>query len=419
MATSGYFPSWKLAARAALVLFFVNLLVGRAIADPSDHDANDARRNGELSKLLPTSRPDAFIGPPQVEILDPHQEMVQIDSSQLSLTYLVRYSGPAPIKLSLYFDGERVELKDNQQPRHEEHEFIDSVKFDVPSKDVLVWLVVESVLGSTRASLHVRWVAQPDDVKPNLYVLAVGVKDYDDPAIKNMANPLQFSAVDAIDFSKLMKNQEGGIYAHVETKTLTEKTAKKIEILQDLVWLRKSVTNKDVAMIFLSGHGAIRDDAGYDYLPVEADKSNPELTYLHDFELKEYIKKIPAKIIAFIDTCHSGYFFQPVGAKALTGPFVKTFAVELAKSASFIAVYASSTGEELSVERDDWGHGAFTMAVLEGFAGKAINPKGGISLARLNEYIAERVKELTDGHQHPMYITPFGNTNPVIGTAGN
>jgi len=41
------------------------------------------------------------------------------------------------------------------------------------------------------------------------------------------------------------------------------------------------MTQRDVAVIFLSGHGKKESASGYDFLPYDADQDNPELTYLH------------------------------------------------------------------------------------------------------------------------------------------
>ena len=80
---------------------------------------------------------------------------------------------------------------------------------------------------------------------------------------------------------------------------------------------------------------------------------------------------------------------------------------EIAGSANAI-VLASSTGAELSMERDDWQQGAFTKALLEGLGGKAdIMPKDGVvTIDELNLYVKERVKELTAGAQHPVDLKP-------------
>ena len=61
----------------------------------------------------------------------------------------------------------------------------------------------------------------------------------------------------------------------------------------------------------------------------------------------------------------------------------------------------------MSQEHSEWGHGAFTKALIEGFEGKA-NYDGNktIDIKELDLYITKRVKELTGGTQHPTTEIP-------------
>ena len=81
---------------------------------------------------------------------------------------------------------------------------------------------------------------------------------------------------------------------------------------------------------------------------------------------------------------------------------------ELASDENGGVILAASTGKELSMEHPDWKHGAFTRALLDGMeAGEADQtPDSVIYLRELDYYISERVKELTEGNQHPTTLTP-------------
>jgi hypothetical protein len=60
------------------------------------------------------------------------------------------------------------------------------------------------------------------------------------------------------------------------------------------------------------------------------------------------------------------------------------------------------------VEHPDWGHGAFTKALIEALGqGQADYSKDGIiNLRELDMYIADRVEALTDNQQHPTTQKP-------------
>ena len=116
-----------------------------------------------------------------------------------------------------------------------------------------------------------------------------------------------------------------------------------------------------------------------------------------------------SRCLLFLDTCHSG----GIDPDLLTGfrgsPINNTEAIrELASEEYGIVVMAASTGKEFSVERKEWGHGAFTKALLDGLQeGKAdYSGDGIIYIDELAMYVYERVKKLTDGKQHPTTQIP-------------
>jgi hypothetical protein len=72
-----------------------------------------------------------------------------------------------------------------------------------------------------------------------------------------------------------------------------------------------------------------------------------------------------------------------------------------------IVVFASSTGNQLSLEREEWNNGAFTKAVVEGMRGAAARPGlAAVSITDLKGYVSRRVMELTDGNQRPLMAMP-------------
>lgn len=78
---------------------------------------------------------------------------------------------------------------------------------------------------------------------------------------------------------------------------------------------------------------------------------------------------------------------------------------------------AASTGDETSQEFESWGHGAFTLSVLEGLKeGKAdIKDDMTIFLRELDFYVSERTLELTNGQQHPTTQKPSSISRfPII-----
>src|SRR5262249_17837997 len=87
--------------------------------------------------------------------------------------------------------------------------------------------------------------------QPNLYVLAVGINDYADPALK-----LAWSVNDARELARTFEASSKALFGKVETKVLLDREATRAGVLQGLDWLKARVRPQDVAVLFYSGHGA-------------------------------------------------------------------------------------------------------------------------------------------------------------------
>jgi Caspase domain len=251
----------------------------------------------------------------------------------------------------------------------------------------------------------VQWTGPGPDRKATLYVLAVGISSYRDPDVR-----LHFAAKDANDFVTLAKAQAGGLYEKVipygPHDSLQDGDATKESILDGLDWIRRAVADtNDVAMVFLSGHGVSTPDQQYRFLPYDYDSNRVERTTISDSDLRDYLTKIGGKKIFFFDTCYSGGVLGGKGTDSR--PNVDKFANELKEAENGIVVFASSTGNQLSLEKEEWNNGAFTKAVVEGMYGAAARPGLiAISTSDLQGYISRRVKELTQGNQRPVMAIP-------------
>ena len=124
-------------------------------------------------------------------------------------------------------------------------------------------------------------------------------------------------------------------------------------------------------------------------------------------EIKNTLSNLAGKSLFFIDTCHSGNVLGG-GRRAISSDITGVIN-ELASAENGVVVFSSSTGRQYSLENPDWGNGAFTKALLEGFKGKANYSKTGrITHKMLDFYISERVKEITEGQQTPVTQAPGG-----------
>jgi len=243
-------------------------------------------------------------------------------------------------------------------------------------------------------------------IKPKLYVLAVGIGKY--PREEMM---LMYPAKDARDFARMMQTQNGKLYRDVQVRVITDEQATRENIIEGLDWIRKETTARDVAMIFMAGHGLTDNRSGtYYFLPVDANPEKLMVTGIPATYLQDTVASIPGKVLLFLDACYSANILKGRRTRGIavgaTGD-VMGVVNELVSAENGAVVFASSSRTQRSLESEEWQNGAFTKALLEGLSGKAdLMKKGKITIDYLDLYISERVKELTKGEQTPIVQKP-------------
>jgi len=342
--------------------------------------------------------------PPIVTIRSPDNN-TEVSETAVKLQFAVRTSGDAPVTaVRALVDGRPMgsARRIQEVAGKGDAETTQTLDVALPAHDCEISIIAENKNGvSAPATIKLHWKgkAEEDLVKPKLYVLSVGVSKY-----KNPAYTLDFAAKDASDFNDALKAQGGKLYRSVETRLLTDDQANKDALLEGLEWIQKQTTSRDVAMIFLSGHG-VRDASGdYYYVPYAFDMDHKRSTGVLFYEIEKTIKDIAGKVVFFVDTCHSG---GAAGKSRGIDNDIVSVVNELSSAENGAIVFAASTGKESALEDPKWGHGAFTKALLEGLAGKAdLRGNGRITITSLDFFLSERVKELTDGNQHPTTTKP-------------
>jgi len=274
-------------------------------------------------------------------------------------------------------------------------------RITVPERDCEISVIAENRYSASEpATVRLIWRGGSREfvIKPKLYVLAVGVADYRKPDLR-----LSFPAKDAGDFAKVLKRQKGRLYRDVVRKVLGNAT--RDEVLDGLEWIERQTTDKDVAMVFLAGHGVNDRNADYHFLPSDADPDRLKRTGVPYSIIRDTVTGLPGKVLFFVDTCHSGNI---MGSKRRGGAAdIDKVVSDLSAAENGVVVFASSTGGQYSLENPGWGNGAFTKALVEGLSGRAdYTGKGKITINMLDLYLSERVKELTDGQQTPTTAKP-------------
>jgi len=379
-----------------------------AVLETLDEGAAVRRANSESGRKAQTVSLTQQV-PPVVTILSPADGAV-VNTAEVTVRFSIRSPSGEPVTgIKALVDGRPVAAQRGVQVTAGSGagEEARELRVPIPAHDAEIAILAENKYApSVPAVVRVRWQgagggARARDefvAKPKLYVLAVGVSQY-----QHKDFTLGFPAKDAQDFVTALQTQQGRLYQTVTAKVLTDAKATKDEILDGLDWLQKETTSKDVAMLFLAGHG-VNDQAGvYYFLPTNGDPEKLKRTGVVFSDIKNTLSSLAGKALFFVDTCHAGNI---MGARR-GGVDINAVVNELASAESGAVVFASSTGRQSSLEHPDWGNGAFTKAVVEGLSGKAdLMGKGKITVNMLDAYIAERVKELTKGQQTPTTTKP-------------
>jgi hypothetical protein len=202
-------------------------------------------------------------------------------------------------------------------------------------------------------------------LKPKLYALPVGVTGYENPDFDNV----HYSAHDADDLAAALMAQKGGLYADVQVTVVNnpnrpDSNPTRDNVVNGLYWLQHVVTNRDLAVIFLGGHGYLDAKQNFWFLTREADLTRLRTTAISNDDLLDLIGSIPGKKVLFIDAGHAG--LRSATGRASTNPDMDKVINDLSAAGSDLVAFAASTGTEFASENEKWNrHSAFAEALIE------------------------------------------------------
>jgi len=339
--------------------------------------------------------------PPVVELAMESDE-INTATSPVEVKYRVRSPNGEPVEsVEILIDGRPLEAR-GAIPVLDDEETRD-ISVPVPQKSVEIALIARTKSGASEAKIvKVNWDgATADLLKPKLYAVVIGVSKYQSADLK-----LKYAAQDAKDFAERLVRQQGGIYGKVSARLLTDDDATRDGIVEALEWLEGEVTSRDVGMVFLAGHGVTDKRQRFFFLPTDVDTEKLRSSAVSQDEMLNTMSSLAGKALMFVDACYSA---NSLDSEKTRGPSADITQVvnELSSAENGVVMFASSTGRQVSIERDDWQNGAFTEALLEGLSGSADYTKdGALTIAELDLWLSERVKQLTDKRQAPVARKP-------------
>jgi WD40 repeat protein len=253
--------------------------------------------------------------------------------------------------------------------------------------------------------------------KPELYVLAIGVSDYQQRQLK-----LKFADKDALAVAKSFADGGKKLFSAQHIYTLTNAQATLAEILNSFKKLSEQVKKEDVLIVYLAGHGMILNGQ-YHYIPVNAMYTSEDAmktASLGEDQLSQLLPLIKStKSVIILDTCHAAkankIILSALNTEELTrGGLDELTAITRLKKGTGRAVLAAASGKDLALEGYK-EHGYFSYALLEGMQGKAdSNNDKQINVLELGTFLENRVRDLTKDRQIPVIEkTVDWNTYPI------
>ncbi|MDR2701403.1 MAG: caspase family protein, partial [Spirochaetaceae bacterium] len=229
---------------------------------------------------------------------------------------------------------------------------------------------------------------------PDLWILAIGVNKYDNAGkqLGTLRN-LEYCVADARGVIDSLKAQEGVRYGKVHSLLIADDG----QVQPTAANIRKNLTflegagPKDVALLFLAGHGVSAAEGKFYFLPRDAvisggGKVDPKRAISGD-EIVQVLDA-PGNRLVFIDACKSG----GVDNDRMVRLFMDTNAF----------VFAACRGNESSLELSNLGHGVFTYSVMDALKGAAgARATNNVSVKSMSGFVSLDVPERTGNRQHP------------------
>jgi hypothetical protein len=239
----------------------------------------------------------------------------------------------------------------------------------------------------------------------NLWAVVVGIDSY--PNIR----PLKYAVADARAFYDLLV---AGNQVPAENVFLLLNDQATLQELRSALGtkLKNKAGADDMVIIYFAGHGATERDMmspdgdGLEkyLLPYGADPNDLYASALPMREVAHIFHRIRSERLVFVaDACYSGASGgRTVSITGVRANLSDRFLERLAGGKGKVIITASSANE-VSVEKDELGHGVFTYYLLQGLRGPADTDADGlITIDEAYRYVSEKVPAATGQEQHPV-----------------
>ena len=259
--------------------------------------------------------------------------------------------------------------------------------------------------------------------KPDLYVLVVGISEYQDAARR-----LTYADKDAKDLADLLQAKRDH-FGEVKELRILNRDATRETIRGAKDFLGASQVD-DLVVAFFAGHGLLDSKLDYYFGTSDIDFADPATRGLPFEAIEDLLDGIRSRRkLLLVDTCHAGELDRDdvagIGAERKPRNEVKersfrgltrvTPRVGLSPSYNLAqemfadlrrgtgaVIIASAGGSEFALEGARWNNGVFTHAILRGLNGEADRDGDRrVMVSELRDFVEAEVQQLTNGKQSP------------------
>jgi WD40 repeat protein len=364
-------------------------LVSQALTEQGHARVADAAyRLGDVRKVLAQGLP------PEVEILSPGGEQTGHD---YLLEFKVMDRGGGIGRIEYFVNGrliEQAELRGElaQLPGQAPGTIRRPISLNQGENDIVVRVTNARNVWSDPES--VKRIAFTPELKPTLWVLTVGITDYDEDSLK-----LKFPAYDSEEFEKTIRLTARKIYGerNIRVVPLRNKDATRERLRQAFRSIKDSIQPEDTFIVHLAGHG-MTFEGRYHFLPVDAVHRNQQSlvnSSLGYEELRSLMANRATKSLVLLDTCDAGAFVQGesgiVKLQEVRAGGIKSAMEQLSGAVGAHVIGASASITQGGIKN----HGVFTYALLNGLKGKAAE-RGVVTVGSLATYLDREVPDLSE-----------------------
>lgn len=234
-------------------------------------------------------------------------------------------------------------------------------------------------------------VADPQkDVKPQLFVLALGVNEYQAEELK-----LNFSVPDALAIVDSLA-QKSDQYDEVIVHKLLDGEVTKEAIADKFAEISEAIEPDDTFVFYLAGHGITHEGKFY-FLPADVNVEDGFEYAIQKYgvsqnDWRSYLSGISAlKSLVLFDACESGSAIRLDASHALE----QSSSIDRLARASGRAIITASSETQYALEGYE-GHGAFTYTLLQAFENGDDNSDNQLQLSEIAKYVKRELPKITE-----------------------